>query len=882
MDDVFAPVLDPADREPIKEHLQDGVESVLQEFNPSKWTSDEDEGEASLLGMGWTGQPEDQKIPMLKGKNDADYDSYTRKELAGVTHSLYDPLSLALPLLVHIRLVETALNKTAWNEKVPEEIVTKMKDWTRSCKLMPLIPRLLPANEVLLVFADASGVASSSVAYVGKTIAAARGHVWSHSEKLFTTPRKELIAAESGAKLIERFAATFKPKQTILATDSQICYYRILFAETSKLKPFEARRIERLRRIITKYEIQMRYVPTHLNPADIACRGLCDRENLREWVTPAILHDQHYLPLIAGEDLPPTGKVALVKQTKGGIAWEVEKGDSVELALLDDNPNDKTTSADDKVRSLFNPLAMVRLLIEVFCAWRKCNHEGETTAEGEVDLVFVALNRAQLNDNTMVKFRTFLEQGNKPDETTGADMLKQTKEFDLAKNGLLVRKWAHDPNGVIKEQVVVPTTARGLQRWITRSYHVTLGHVAGTKVSHAIKQSFWWKKMGRTVNDYCRSCQTCQRYRGHREWRSEAGNVTVKPVPGSVVGIDILEPGTMTSGNRRFVLSITCFFTKYTSLYSLLNSTALAIIAAMERYTLTVNVPDLIWSDNGKQFISIAFANYAKSLGAVTRRIPPNAPFRGGWYERIHGEVNPALATLQSERHEEWDVILARVEYALNVRPLDESGVSPWLLFKGYDPKLLGAPGLRPDTSTICQLLEENAEVQRARQYLQVNNSLRNQLHHRAVVQFVRLWEKLRHQTKTRISERARYVTEFQVGDLALVWRQTRGKPGQTLPPWQTLPPLARPLSDHRVRLRQSVSYPTTNFSQRLRVGLGRRPFLAQPQRIRGKIRILRNKACFLGGSSTRRISRRRETVLKGDSRQRVNDEHSHDPRQRL
>ena len=96
-------------------------------------------------------------------------------------------------------------------------------------------------------------------------------------------------------------------------------------------------------------------------------------------------------------------------------------------------------------------------------------------------------------------------------------------------------------------------------------------------------------------------------------------------------------------------------------------------LRCLKRFVSRRGVPRLVISDNGKTFEGCSLKPFLSQHGIVWKLNVPQAPWWGGFFERMVGSVKRCLKkTLGNARvtYEEFQTVLLEVEGILNPRPL--------------------------------------------------------------------------------------------------------------------------------------------------------------------------------------------------------------------
>lgn len=113
---------------------------------------------------------------------------------------------------------------------------------------------------------------------------------------------------------------------------------------------------------------------------------------------------------------------------------------------------------------------------------------------------------------------------------------------------------------------------------------------------------------------------------------SHGGSQATRPL--QRVAIDILELPLTSQGNR-YILVVEDYFTKFAALYALPNQTAHVVARSLfEDYVLVHGVPEILHSDQGRQFEAEVIQSLCQWLGIKKTRTTAYNPKSDGMVER--------------------------------------------------------------------------------------------------------------------------------------------------------------------------------------------------------------------------------------------------------
>ena len=149
--------------------------------------------------------------------------------------------------------------------------------------------------------------------------------------------------------------------------------------------------------------------------------------------------------------------------------------------------------------------------------------------------------------------------------------------------------------------------------------------------------------------------------------------------PFAVIGIDYAGPlYCKNSRYKWYILLVTCGVSRALHLELAPTLKLKDFFNCFSRFCSRRQVPEIIISDNAATFVA-ASNQMSTTYGPLAPKwsfIPPRAPWWGGWYERLVRSVKNGLKKSIGLRHlnrTDLEVVLLRVEAAINTRPLTKS-----------------------------------------------------------------------------------------------------------------------------------------------------------------------------------------------------------------
>jgi len=326
-------------------------------------------------------------------------------------------------------------------------------------------------------------------------------------------------------------------------------------------------------------------------------------------------------------------------------------------------------------------------------------------------------------------------------------------------NGILYRKLRSKTGD--KYNTVIP---KAMLRDIMYSLHEDplSGHSSFRKTLDRARLRFYWPKMTKYIKKYCISCMDCQT-KGYNN-KLPAGLLQPIPVrgPWSRVGIDAVGPFKISNMGNKYILTATCYFTKYAE--------ARAVPDISAETTARFIVDDIICrhgaveellSDLGRNFLAEVVEQMLKIVGTRHVRTTSYWPQCNGLDEKVNGILCRMISKYVSSSHKDWDEYLNMLRFAYNTQIQGTIKLSPFMVLYGRDVRLpldiiMGEPVNRVDNpiSYAKKLREIMPKI-----WMIVKQNI----------------ERAQNKQKIQYDKKHRDVS-YKVGDLVWVYKPTRKK----------------------------------------------------------------------------------------------------------
>ncbi|XP_076300585.1 uncharacterized protein LOC143218903 [Lasioglossum baleicum] len=213
----------------------------------------------------------------------------------------------------------------------------------------------------------------------------------------------------------------------------------------------------------------------------------------------------------------------------------------------------------------------------------------------------------------------------------------------------------------------------------------TAGHLGIAKTLARPCRLYYWPGMLREGARHVRTCDSCQKYKAAEQ--NPAGLMHATPVdrPWEMVSADLVGPLPRSSTGNTTLLVIQDRFTKWIELKPLRRATGPAITRAIrELVVLRHGCPNVLVTDNGRQFVGKELGKALNEWGVKHRRTPPYTP-QCNPVERVNKVVKTMLSQYIGRSQRTWDEHYAEVAFAYNTAQHSAMGYPPAYLNTGRE-----------------------------------------------------------------------------------------------------------------------------------------------------------------------------------------------------
>ncbi|XP_062714070.1 uncharacterized protein LOC134290872 [Aedes albopictus] len=662
----------------------------------------------SVLGMQWIPH-EDVFVYALGLREDLQYilaENHvpTKREIARVVMSLFDPLGFISFFLVHgkILLQDVWAKGTEWDQQIPDDITGRWQRWSSlfnqlvqiripRCYFPAPFPSSLDRLQLHL-FVDASESAYASVAYFrletesGVQVALVGAKTKVAPLKTISIPRLELKAAILGIRLLETIQNQheFSIHRRYCWTDSGTVLAWIRSKDHRRFHKFVAVRVGEI--LSSTEQTEWKWVPTKLNVADLATK----------WgAGPHLAMDS---PWFQGPNF--------LRDTED--SWPKQR---------------QITPTSEELRTVHFNFAHFDPIFDFsrFNSWAKLHRSVAYTLrfpdnvkrkKSGYTLELGVLTSAELQHAEELLWKTAQTEAY-PNEV--ATLMKSHGPPELRHNVVekssgIYTKWPYiDERGVLRSRgrigaapytpleakypVILPKQ-HIITFLIVDWYHRRFRHANRETIVNEIRQRFDIPTLRRLVDQVAKNCAWCRIAKAAPKPPAMAPlpeiRLTAFVQPFASTGLDYFGPVLVKVGRsnvKRWVALFTCLTTRAIHLEVVYSLSTESCIMAVQRFVSRRGLPREFWTDNATCFQGTS--NELQRLSETTRKamvekfttpqtvwkfIPPATPHMGGVWERLVRSVKVAIgAIIEGPRRpdeETLETILLEVEAMINSRPL--------------------------------------------------------------------------------------------------------------------------------------------------------------------------------------------------------------------
>jgi len=156
-----------------------------------------------------------------------------------------------------------------------------------------------------------------------------------------------------------------------------------------------------------------------------------------------------------------------------------------------------------------------------------------------------------------------------------------------------------------------------------------------------------------TQNDcrnFCKNCPTCAQYTPAPKDAHITPILSTKPHERLVIDLKDFKNFTDDNDGFHYAMTVVCHFSGYPWVFLLKKKTAAAVKEKLVLLFQQFGPPDILQSDNGREFISHEVVNLLANLNVQFVHGKPRTPREQGKVEKFNGTLSEKVEKMMSER----------------------------------------------------------------------------------------------------------------------------------------------------------------------------------------------------------------------------------------
>ncbi len=248
--------------------------------------------------------------------------------------------------------------------------------------------------------------------------------------------------------------------------------------------------------------------------------------------------------------------------------------------------------------------------------------------------------------------------------------------------------WTHNPR---REQVIVVPRKRELITKIITQAHEVVGHMNEWRTLGYAKRWFWWPRMAKLIEEFCRSCDACQRSKGPSTLPvGKLHSLPVPTKPWDSIGMDFVGPFPESRGYD-YLWVVICRMTSMVHLIPV--TTRITAKELSWEYLKEIvrlhGLPSSIVSDRDSKFTSKWWRELHRLIGAKLLMSTSFHPQTDGQSERAIRNITQILRAVVRSDQKDWTDKIPMTEFAINASVSKTTGYAPFELNGGYMPSMI-------------------------------------------------------------------------------------------------------------------------------------------------------------------------------------------------
>jgi hypothetical protein len=212
-------------------------------------------------------------------------------------------------------------------------------------------------------------------------------------------------------------------------------------------------------------------------------------------------------------------------------------------------------------------------------------------------------------------------------------------------------------------------------------------HQSSYRMKWVIRQTgCYWPTTLEDCFEYYKGCQDCQKFENIQRVPATSLNPIIKPWPFRGWGIDLIgQINPSSSKGHKFVLLATDYFTKWVEAIPLKKVTSENMVEFVKEHIIyRFEIPQTITTDQGAQFVSSEFREFAESMRIKLLNSSPYYAQANGQAEASNKIMIKIIQKKIDQKPKRWHSVLNEVLWAYRMAPHGATKTSPYELVYGH------------------------------------------------------------------------------------------------------------------------------------------------------------------------------------------------------
>ncbi|KAK8921036.1 hypothetical protein KSP39_PZI020693 [Platanthera zijinensis] len=255
------------------------------------------------------------------------------------------------------------------------------------------------------------------------------------------------------------------------------------------------------------------------------------------------------------------------------------------------------------------------------------------------------------------------------------------------------RSWMDPFEGVLYRKTLSGLLARCVSekeapRVLEEVHSGECGSHSGSRTleGRVLRQGYFWPTLRRDAEELAKRCRKCQEFAPLQLLPAQRLRTITSPWPFAIWGLDLVGPFPRASGQRRFLLVMVDYFSKWLEVKALAKVTSQVVRNFVWGEIICRHgLPLAIVTDNRPQFASKEFVDFCAQLGIDLRFASVHHPRSNGQVEAANKIIVNLLKKKVENLRGSWVEQLPSVLWALRTTPNTATGEMPFKLSHGSE-----------------------------------------------------------------------------------------------------------------------------------------------------------------------------------------------------